>query len=116
MKCPKCRTVEMNRELVRQIELDRCPACMGIYFDRGELDTVLARRVGREFESMVLAPDAGRDRDRLVAHCFRCDRDMRPAREPSGVRFDWCPGCGGIYLDRGELSRLQAEDEKPDPT
>lgn len=111
MKCPKCRTTEMNPETFHRIDLDRCPDCMGIFFDRGELDAVLDRRVGKEFESMAVAPEAGAQRDRQTAHCSRCDRQMRPAREPGGVRFDWCPGCGGIYLDRGELSRLQDQQD-----
>lgn len=33
------------------------------------------------------------------------------AYERNGVTVDQCSGCGGIFLDRGELERLiQAED------
>ena len=38
--CPHCaRPLEV--ELVARVEVDRCPACGGIFFDDGELQTIL---------------------------------------------------------------------------
>ena len=36
MFCPKCRTEEMARETYNGVEIDRCPVCKGMYFDKGE--------------------------------------------------------------------------------
>ncbi|MBA2239720.1 MAG: zf-TFIIB domain-containing protein [Solirubrobacterales bacterium] len=41
--------------------------------------------------------------------CPKCGSDMR-SYERNGVVVDQCTGCGGLFLDRGELERLaQAE-------
>lgn len=37
--------------------------------------------------------------------CPVCDESMREV-EKSGVALDICPGCKGVWLDRGELEKL----------
>lgn len=41
-KCPKCGS-DMATERIEEVEVERCPGCEGIFFDRGELETVLLR-------------------------------------------------------------------------
>jgi uncharacterized protein len=42
MKCPACSTDLLLSE--RQgIEIDYCPACRGVWLDRGELDKIIER-------------------------------------------------------------------------
>lgn len=42
-------------------------------------------------------------------NCPKCGSQMR-SYERNEVIVDQCPGCGGLFLDRGELERLvQAE-------
>ena len=40
MKCPKCGS-DMKEEHLEGIEVDRCTVCEGVYFDHGELETLL---------------------------------------------------------------------------
>lgn len=40
MKCPKCGS-DMREEHLEGIEVDRCTVCNGLYFDEGELETLL---------------------------------------------------------------------------
>ncbi len=40
MRCPKCGDA-MKEESLIGIMIDRCPKCNGIYFDNGELETLL---------------------------------------------------------------------------
>lgn len=40
MKCPKCGS-DMREEHLEGIEVDRCTVCDGLYFDQGELETLL---------------------------------------------------------------------------
>lgn len=40
MKCPKCGS-DMQEEHLEGIEVDRCTVCDGLYFDQGELETLL---------------------------------------------------------------------------
>lgn len=39
--------------------------------------------------------------------CPRCD-GLLDERERQGVTVDVCPGCRGVWLDRGELEKLLA--------
>lgn len=43
MCCPKCGHPMQERELV-PVKVDTCTVCEGIYFDRGELETLLLQR------------------------------------------------------------------------
>ena len=38
--CPKCGS-QMGADRIEDIEIDRCPTCEGIFFDRGELEQLL---------------------------------------------------------------------------
>lgn len=42
MKCPACNTDLLITER-QSIEIDYCPACRGIWLDRGELDKIIER-------------------------------------------------------------------------
>ncbi len=41
MKCPKCGQ-DLKTEGFHGIQIDRCPDCNGIWFDAGEVDTIMA--------------------------------------------------------------------------
>ncbi len=45
MHCPKCGT-EMVEIEYEKITLDKCPGCLGIYFDNGELDELMNKQSG----------------------------------------------------------------------
>lgn len=45
MRCPKCGN-EMLVIDYESIELDKCSACGGIYFDNGELEQLLGKKSG----------------------------------------------------------------------
>lgn len=40
--CPRCATPRLHTRRVRGLELDLCPVCHGVWFDRGELDRLTA--------------------------------------------------------------------------
>src|SRR5262245_60775320 len=41
-KCPRCGN-ELATQKIEDVEIDKCPVCEGIFFDRGELETLLLR-------------------------------------------------------------------------
>ena len=45
MKCPHC-AVELRLSERRNIEIDYCPDCRGVWLDRGELDKLLESSAG----------------------------------------------------------------------
>ncbi len=48
MKCPKCGK-DMEEAPLAGIKVDQCTNCMGIYFDRGELELLLGAQEPKGF-------------------------------------------------------------------
>lgn len=43
MKCPACNTLELVKTERQGFDIDYCPSCRGIWFERGELDKILSK-------------------------------------------------------------------------
>lgn len=43
MKCPVCTETQLALTERQGIEIDYCPACRGVWLDRGELDKLIER-------------------------------------------------------------------------
>lgn len=106
MKCPKCRKVEMNQETFEGVEIDRCPACKGIFLDKGELTKLVKSDQGNTVDDLKFSPTSD-IMDAMAAHCPRCDRDMTAATVPGDVTVNLCESCAAIFLDQGELATIQ---------
>lgn len=52
MKCPKCGSQMEEIELMK-IQVDKCTGCQGIYFDNGELKTLLESQEPKGFLGML---------------------------------------------------------------
>jgi Zn-finger nucleic acid-binding protein len=106
LMCPKCRKEPMRSESFQGIEIDRCPVCKGMFFDRGELQALLSK--GGESAGDTLSFAAVSDAmDLVLASCPRCFRDMDAVTGPANVRLDVCGRCQGVFLDQGEFATLQ---------
>lgn len=46
--------------------------------------------------------------------CPVCPQESLAVLELNGVEIDWCAGCGGVWLDRGELELLHGDAAAPD--
>ena len=118
--CPRC-SVAMRPHARQFAEIDVCPQCSGAFFDLGE--GVAA--VGAEVEPRFLIDDGraakvGPSSLRCPAHATESGGDYRsaPMTKPASdapimilyrvgegelaVEVDYCPTCGGFYLDADE--------------
>jgi Zn-finger nucleic acid-binding protein len=43
MKCPSCKEPDLLMTERQSIEIDYCPACRGVWLDRGELDRLIEK-------------------------------------------------------------------------
>ncbi len=116
MKCP----VDGN-DLVQQtyeagIEVDKCPACGGIWLDEQELQRIEDSTENDYQDEIGKLPDlAGQAyamafaRSKPPVNCPRCDREMerREHGSCSQVMIDICPSCRGVWLDQGEIELLE---------
>ncbi|MCC2667782.1 MAG: hypothetical protein K0Q72_253 [Armatimonadetes bacterium] len=114
MECPACGNGLIEIESHRVV-LDVCrQGCGGIWFDRLEFKQVdEPHEQVDEFllEIHSLPVGAGVDHDARRG-CPRCDEVVLMRRFASGKRqvaLDECPGCGGFWLDGGELPRIRSE-------
>jgi hypothetical protein len=113
MKCPACAN-ELTPLRVSNLTVDVCQGgCGGIWFDAFEL-----RKVDEEFETAGNPLLHLRRDERLIVdqsrkrECPRCagvklHRHFFSAQRR--VEVDECPGCGGCWLDAGELALIRAE-------
>ncbi len=106
MNCPKCRTEPMKPESYEGIEVDRCQACKGLFFDRGELKGMLGKKLGNTADTLVFSATSDQ-MDHVTAHCPRCSKDMNAMMGPGEIKIDLCPQCNAVFLDQGELASLQ---------
>lgn len=85
------------------VTLDLCPACKGLWFDRGELAKALG---GQPPE---LGPPASLELESARRHCPRCESGLgeRRLKADAGLRVDVCVRCEGLFLERGELERVR---------
>ncbi len=58
MKCPVCKTVDLNLAERQGVEIDYCPECRGVWLDRGELDKIIERSVGQQVQPAPVEPPA----------------------------------------------------------
>ena len=111
MDCPRCK-LEMHTQNIKEpsgeIEIDICSHCNGTWYDQGELND-LEKLVKPVFVEVRKIPN---EYDQLTAlSCPKCKVVMKKAEHPRDVNviLDYCEGCSGIWLDRGELTAIQKE-------
>lgn len=115
MKCPACSR-ELRPVEVADIVVDVCEnGCGGVWFDNHELKKVDEQHesAGEKLLQFARDPSVALDhtQKRNCPHCadqpmFR--HFMSVKRE---VGIDECPGCGGVWLDAGELRRIRNQYE-----
>ena len=113
MQCPACGKT-LAQQAAGEIVVDVCGAgCGGIWFDAFELEKVDDAHESAGEALLDTAPDQPLEVDcRARRNCPRC-ADTVMMRHFFGVKreveIDECPGCGGIWLDRGELGAIRSQ-------
>jgi Zn-finger nucleic acid-binding protein len=78
-----------------KVELDRCTFCSGLWFDGGELEALLGRKLPAKL-----------DPDVITSRKCPVDSVSMQAAEVAGLRVEFCTKCHGVFLDDGELVAL----------
>ncbi len=94
------------------VEIDVCQGgCGGIWFDAFELEKMdePGESAGQLLDNTRVDLSVSIDVDGRI-HCPRCD-DVTLTRQPhptnQSTKIDKCPGCGGVWLDFGELFAIR---------
>ena len=116
--CPRCQqslTAVMLGVGGEQVEIDRCLKCQGLFFDPGEVETILdgieqrAESVDHRQLLTLIESETPTEDFETVSYvpCPDCKNLMnrRSFGQKSGVIIDSCRE-HGLWLDGGELRRL----------
>lgn len=117
MNCPHCVN-PLETSAYERVTLDRCAKCKGVWLDEGEIVTVVEVReasfspdvvreaIARAFAGIPPSVVAGAK----VVGCPKCGEEMRLLNYgyDSGVIIDRCMAAHGVWLDAGELEKVQA--------
>ncbi len=110
MNCPVCEK-PMVEEDFGGVQVDVCrDGCKGIWFDWLELVRLdeNSEGVGEALQEALRSPRVN-DGDRPQLNCPKCGMPMQTHKYKSAkeVNVDECYGCGGYFLDSGELQEVR---------
>lgn len=105
MRCPNCNEPALALEL-DGVEIDRCPACAGIWLDEEEIAWLSDRSSGTS-HSLTAALEKGPHGPKTKLRCPRCSRVMR-LDVLAAIELDRCPAGHGIWFDAGEIEAFLA--------
>ncbi len=103
MKCPKC--VEKTNEMkIEGIDIDFCSSCKGIWFDKDELP-FMVELTKEELSLEKMAQDA----QKTEWACPTCETKLEEFlfHDTKDLHVDRCPDCHGVWLDKGELAKVE---------
>jgi uncharacterized protein len=108
MECPNDNE-QLEKVLFHNVEVDYCPKCLGIWFDKDEL------RLAKDDKDKELNwVDVDLWRDKTKFRVSRKDKHCPVDRaglievnyDESKTKIDFCKMCGGVWLDRGEFKQI----------
>lgn len=124
MNCPKCRsaalepvsvpiedrTVPGPKSATVALEIDKCPACAGVWFDAEELDKFLDAKVKLPEAPPGTQATPG-ELDAKAGDCPHCAVPLarQPARSNPRLTVVVCGKCGGTWVDGPELAQAGGE-------
>lgn len=107
LRCPACGEAMIAVEY-RDVEVDTCAACGGVWLDGGELEALVGSALPPSAPGGLGPPD----RD-----CPVCVAKLVKGRYgATEVVVDKCPHGDGIWLDAGELEAILASGAAPAPS
>ncbi len=121
--CPDCNAAMNQKSFFGEL-LDTCAHCAGIFFDEGEICRIKEKGGVRAFDELdtMVQPEAGYvpPTEHPIRQCPACKVTMRRFRYmyTSPVFLDCCDGCGGVWVENGELLQMReclqaAKDGQP---
>ena len=108
MQCPKCNC-KMEVKNIRNVEIDLCSECSGVWFDQDELRKV-KDKTEPDLNWMDFEIWKHEDQFRFSQKpikCPKCQIDMVVITyKDTDVEIDYCAKCQGTWLEESELSNI----------
>jgi Zn-finger nucleic acid-binding protein len=107
MHCPKCVSSQLKQYKIekKDVAVDACPRCRGVWFDAEEISEVLAVAC-KELQIPKSAEPTGMT-------CPKCLIPLETFNYPqTHVKIEMCGKCMGFWLDQGEFKEIKAVRER----
>ena len=109
MECPKCNAPMEEATYGRDMIVDRCTGCQGLWFDLGEAERLKGNWMSEFLDSGEAS--VGKANNKITdCSCPRCGMKMehiRDADQPH-IGYEACPE-HGMYFDAGEFTDYKYE-------
>jgi len=108
MECPVCKK-SLDKAIMLNIEVDFCPSCLGMWFDKDELRQAKDKRdPALNWLDIDLWQDIKKfDISKGSKLCPACRMPLYEVEyDKSKTKVDLCNLCYGVWLERGEFKRI----------
>ncbi|MHC4659307.1 MAG: TFIIB-type zinc ribbon-containing protein [Planctomycetota bacterium] len=121
MNCPKCN-ISLKSSVYEGVQIDKCDRCNGTWLDDGEIVKIVETKeetfdpkLVRQTLALGFTGVPTKEQQTLV-QCPKCQAAMVPINYDysSGIILDRCPEGHGLWLDGGELEKVQITREQSD--
>lgn len=106
MDCPVCKNAMITLEL-REVEIDHCIDCGGIWLDTGELELLLNdAQQARQLIDSFRIDSTCTEKPRKCPICLKKMKKIIIGRPESTLLIDKCAKGHGLWFDKGELQNI----------
>ncbi|KJU85307.1 rhomboid family protein [Candidatus Magnetobacterium bavaricum] len=118
LKCPQCRHHVLTTSRYKDIALDTCSRCGGLWFEKHSLDKILLSHDKDDKDSMYtpsIIENLGAYKGQTTRHCPDCQIPMKryDLAQGSGLEISVCAECYGIWLEKEKIEQARAFYEIP---
>ena len=109
MDCPKCNAPMEEATYGRNMTIDRCTGCQGLWFDVGEAEQLKDMWMS-EFLDTGSAKAGKANNEITDIACPRCGKTMEHIKDPDQphIGYEVCAE-HGMYFDAGEFTDFKQE-------
>lgn len=106
LTCPKCKTKSLHTFNTSEgVVIDLCDKCHGMWLDKGE--TAKSAELENDFPNYAASLKTAIITDLICPSCGDKLYTMQYAPGKSDLVVEHCRKCGGIFLDKGEMSKVE---------
>ncbi len=117
-KCPECKE-DLEQALFYEVKVDYCPLCLGVFFEREELDLIKDNKdkLLRWKDLKIFEEDLLSEAKVSYKSCPHCRLNLYQVLYPAevltserelkeNISLEVCKVCQGMWLERGEFKAL----------
>jgi membrane associated rhomboid family serine protease len=113
--CLRCRDKQLRTVKYQAVEMDVCPSCNGIWFEKNELDKVVLDTGDTTRPDLAIVESLSLYKGQAKLQCPGCKVMLNryELSSESELNIDVCTQCYGIWIDRARLQQAKAFYEAP---